>query len=59
MSLSKTVELFFGHLAELDPHLRREQLLAQRGVVVELTVGGGRDLVEDEAEAADAAGSRG
>ena len=41
------------HLAELDPHLRREQLLAQRRVVVQLGVDRRGDLVEDEPQTAD------
>ena len=41
------------NLAELEPHLRFEQLLAQRRIVLRLGLGGRHDLVEDEAEAAD------
>ena len=46
-------ELVVGDLAELEPHLRFEQLLAQRRVVVHLGLGGRDDLVEHEPEAAD------
>ena len=45
------VELLLAHLAELDPHLRVEQLLAQRGVVVQLRLDRRRDLVEHEPDA--------
>ena len=47
------VELLLGHLAELDPHLRREQALAQHAVVVHLGLDRRHDLVEDEAHAGD------
>src|SRR5436190_13424146 len=40
-------------VAELELHLRFEQLLAQRRVVVRLGFGGRDDLVEDEPQAAD------
>ena len=53
MSASKRVEFSLAHFAELEPHLRGEQLFAQVRVVVELGVDGGGDLVEHEAEAAD------
>src|SRR6185295_15517859 len=46
-------ELLFVHLAELELHLRRQQLLAQRLLVVHLGVHRRSDLVEDETEAAD------
>ena len=46
-------ELLLAHLAELDAHLGRQQLLAQRRVVVELGVDRGSDFIEDEADAAD------
>ena len=59
MSASKRVELLLAHLAELEPHLRGEQLLAQRGVVVQLGVDGRGDLVEHEPEAADQEACRG
>ena len=53
MSASSVVELRLAHLAELDAHLRREQLLAQRRVVVQLGVDRRGDLVEHEPHAAD------
>src|SRR5688572_26588654 len=40
-------------LAHLEPHLGREELLAQRGVVVHLGLHRGGELLEDEAQAAD------
>src|SRR5207248_649989 len=46
-------ELFLSDLAELQPHLRGEQLLAQNAVVVELAVDGSGDLVQHELDAAD------
>src|SRR5437762_3456218 len=46
-------ELLLGDLAELELHLRLEQLIAQRRVVVHLGFGGGDHLVEDEPQAAD------
>ena len=49
-------ELVLGDLAELEPHLRLEQLLAQRRVVLRLGLGRRDDLVEHEAEAADQQG---
>ena len=59
MSASKLVELLLRHLAELDPHLRGEQPLAQHGVVVHLRLDRRRDLVEDEPHAADQERCRG
>ena len=52
------VELRLRHLAELDLHLRREQALAQHGVVVHLRLDRRHDLVEDEAHAGDDQASR-
>src|SRR3954454_15827221 len=46
-------ELLLGNFPEFEPHLRLEQLIAQRRVVVHLGLGRGDDFVEDEAEAAD------
>src|SRR5262249_46486931 len=46
-------ELFLADLAELELHLRLEQLIAERAVVVHLGLGRRGDLVEDEAQAAD------
>src|SRR5438067_10186167 len=40
----------------LEAHLGLEQLIAQRGIVVHLGLGGGDHLVEDEAKAADQQG---
>jgi hypothetical protein len=47
------VEFLLIHLAEFDAHLGCQQLLAQLALVVQLGVDGGRDLVEDETNAAD------
>ena len=52
------LKFVFGKLAqavdaELDAHLRREQLFAERGVVVQLRLDSRRDLVENEPDAAD------
>src|SRR5205085_10357363 len=47
------VELVLAQLPEFEPHLRREQLLAERRIVVQFRIDGGGDLVEDETEAAD------
>src|SRR5439155_11725196 len=46
-------EFLLGDFAELQAHLRFEQLLAQRRVVLGLRFGGRDDLVEDESKAAD------
>src|SRR5262249_21316962 len=46
-------ELGVGDLAELEAHLRLEQPIAERGVVVHLRLPRRDDLVEDEAKAAD------
>src|SRR5690606_28065318 len=49
-------ELLLGDLGEFETHLGRKQLLAQRGVVVQLGVDGGRHLVEHEPDPADQEG---
>src|SRR5205814_6015041 len=46
-------ELLRRDLAELEPHLSRQQLLAQNAVIVELAVHGGDDLVQHELDAPD------
>src|SRR5437867_618917 len=46
-------ELLLRDLAELQPHLCRQQLFPQNAVVVELAVDGGGDLAEHELDAAD------
>ena len=46
-------KLFVSQLTELHAHLRGKKLLAKRSVVVQLRVGRGGDLVEDEPEPAD------
>src|SRR5947209_7449326 len=46
-------EISLVHLPQLDPHLGRQQLLAQRRLVVHLLVDRRGDLVEDELDAAD------
>src|SRR5438477_6932 len=46
-------ELLLGDLAQLQLHLRGQQLLTQHAVVVELAVDGVDDLVEHEPDAAD------
>src|SRR5207245_1969681 len=49
----RLAELLFRDLAQLQAHLRGEELLAQHGVVVELGVDGLDQLVQHEAHAAD------
>src|SRR3989454_4177135 len=49
-------EFLFGDLAELEAHLRGQQLLAHDAVVVELAVDGVDDLVQHELETADQQG---
>ena len=56
--LSAGMQLESGELSEeayeeLEAHLRRQQLLAQGSIVVQLGVDDGRDLVEHEPQAAD------
>src|SRR5438874_694059 len=46
-------ELRFRDVAELELHLRLEQLFAERRVVLRLRLGGRDDLVENESQAAD------
>src|SRR5581483_3197370 len=46
-------EFLFGDLAQLEPHLRRQQLLAQPLGVVHLLVDGGRDLPQHPLDPAD------
>ena len=53
MSASNCANSSSRHLAQLDPHLRREQLLAKGGVVIQFGFDRRRDLVEDEPDAAD------
>ena len=43
----------FADLAEIEAHLAGEELFAEVGVVVQLGIHRRRDLVEDEAQAAD------
>jgi hypothetical protein len=46
-------KLLVAHLSQLDAHLRREQLVAERRLVVQLRVDGSSDLVENEPQSAD------
>ncbi len=46
-------ELLIADLAELQPHLRLEQLLAERGVVLCFRFSRGHHLLEHESDAAD------
>ena len=46
-------EFFIGHLSELQPHLRAEELFAKRRVVVQLGVDSGRHFVKHEPASAD------
>src|SRR5262245_14500441 len=47
------VEFLLRQLAELEAHLRVEESIAESGVVVQLGVDGGGELVEHEADARD------
>jgi hypothetical protein len=55
-SRSISAKLVVGDLAKLEPHLRLEQLIAQRRVVLHLGLGRLDDLVEHEPQAADQEG---
>src|SRR4051812_10807172 len=48
----EAVEILLRHLAEFNPHLGGQQLLAQGGVVVHLGIDRGSNLVEHEPQAA-------
>src|SRR5258705_110012 len=50
------IELFLTHLTKLDTHLRRQQLVAQCSIVVQLGIHRRGNLVEHESQAANQQG---